>query len=69
MPLTLLLTGRHHLETAKKLIMIMFTEQKGRAFKLITPCASIFGAILMIMSQYINQKWRNLKEDGQGVPQ
>lgn len=56
MPLTLLLTGRHHLETAKKIIMIMFTEQKGRAFKLITPCASIFGAILMIMSQYINQK-------------
>lgn len=40
----------------KEIIMIMFTEQKGRAFKLITPCASIFGAILMIMSQYINQK-------------
>lgn len=52
-PLTLLLT--HHLETTKKKIIIMCTEQKGRAFKLITLRASVFWAILMIMSHYINQ--------------
>lgn len=46
--------------------IIMCTEQKGRSFNLITR-ASVLGAILMIMSHYINQERKNLKVDGQGA--
>ncbi len=42
----------------------MCTEQEGRAFKLIILRASVFVAILMVMSHYINQERKNLKEDG-----